>query len=479
MIEITEGYIDAMAPNASAIKNAQGLVRKRSYVELKQSKDGTLLFGECAGSGKSNYSCSADFVNKEQPVLRCSCPSRQFPCKHSLGLLYAFAAGQPFAESDIPEDILAKRDKAEKRELKKQQDGDAKDAKPKPKKVNKSALKKKIQAQLEGLDLLEKLTLSLVRSGLGTIDKTVLKSMKEHVKQLGNHYLTGAQIELRRLVLLLEEKNLEENYSQAMEQMILLHAFIKKGRAHLTAKLADPELPLDSETTIEEWLGHAWQLSELHDIGFVHREAELIQLAFLSYDDKGRQEFVDQGYWLETSTGEVNRTLQFRPYKAAKFIKEEDSFFDAVLVSELYRYPGDINRRIRWEAMTARPLSEQDYESIHKNAHRSFADVIKQVKNQLKNPLGDRHPVMLVHISRIQESEEGQFVCLDENGQQLRLEDAKYYGCSTVSLLPYVPKAMLEDVQLLVMFEHQQDRGQLIAQPLTLIKGTDMLRLLY
>ncbi|WP_195575630.1 SWIM zinc finger family protein [Paenibacillus sp. 1001270B_150601_E10] len=479
MIEITEGFVDALAPNASAIKNAQGLVKKRSFVQLYHSSDGTLLFGECSGSGKSNYACSADFMDAEKPILRCSCPSRQFPCKHSLGLLYAYVGGQTFAQADIPEDILVKREKAEQREQKKQQAADDEGSKQKPKKVNKSALKKKIQAQLEGLDVLEKLTLSLIRSGLGTIDKSVLKTMKEHVKQLGNYYLSGAQIELRRLILLLEHEERESVYTQAVEQLTQIHAFIKKGRAHLLAKLEDPALALDHESSIEEWLGHAWQLAELKEAGLVSEQAELIQLAFLSYDDQARQEYVDLGFWFDKASGEVHRTLQYRPYKAAKFIKEDDSFFEVAQMSELYRYPGDMNRRVRWEAMTSRPIEEQDLDVVHKNARHSYTDAVKLVKNQLKNALGDRHPVLLVHAHQVRQNEEGQFVSLDETGQQLMLYDTDGFNRGTVSLLPYMPEHMLNDVTMLVMFEHQQDSGRLTAQPLTIIKGTEMIRLLY
>ncbi|WP_028593397.1 SWIM zinc finger family protein [Paenibacillus assamensis] len=481
MIELTEGYVDSLALNASAIKNAQGLVKKRSFVQLNKSEDGTLLFGECSGSGKSNYACSADFIEPEMPVMRCSCPSRQFPCKHTLGLLYAYVNGETFEQADVPEDIAAKREKAEMREQKKaEQVAAGVDTKPKVKKVNKSALKKKIQAQLEGLDLLEKLTLSLIRGGLGTIDSKTLKMIQEHVKQLGNYYLTGAQSELRRLVVLLDdEDNREAAYTSIMEQLTLLHALIKKGRVHLTAKLNDPELKLDPESTIEEWLGHAWQLAELKEFGLMSEQVELIQLAFAGYVDQGREEYMDRGYWLDKESGEIHRTIQYRPYKASKYIKEEDSFFDVALVSELYRYPGDINRRVRWEKMTSRPLAPQDLEPVHAKAYRSYADAIKLVKNQLKNPLGDRNPVMLLHVVEVRQTEQGQFVILDEVGHRLLLDDLSPIGYKTVSLLTYLSEANLHDVTMLVMFEHHLDTGRLVAQPLTIIKGADITRLLY
>lgn len=90
------------------------------------------------------------------------------------------------------------------------------------------------------------------------------------MKQLGNYYLSGAQIELRRFAnLMFSGNDQEQNYTYAVEQLTRLHAFIKKGRAYLLARSEDPELALDHESTIDEWLGHAWQLSELKEYGLV------------------------------------------------------------------------------------------------------------------------------------------------------------------------------------------------------------------
>lgn len=60
MIEITETWIDALAPNSAAIKNGQDLNRKGKYIELHRSADGRVLFGLCAGSGRTPYAPSAD-----------------------------------------------------------------------------------------------------------------------------------------------------------------------------------------------------------------------------------------------------------------------------------------------------------------------------------------------------------------------------------------------------------------------------------
>ena len=163
-MDIDEAYADSQAPNAAAIKNARAVVLKRKLVGLFRSPDGTLLFGDCKGSGKENYRPSADFADPSKPVFRCTCPSRQFPCKHSLALLYAHAQGAKFVEKDMPTDIAEKRSKTQQRAEKKKGDTD------KPHKVNTSALKKKIQTQLSGLDLLESLVNDLMRAGLGTLN---------------------------------------------------------------------------------------------------------------------------------------------------------------------------------------------------------------------------------------------------------------------------------------------------------------------
>ena len=114
MKKLEESRILAMAPNASAISNAKKLCDKGAFLKLWRSVDDTLYMGECKGSGKSNYTVSVDFIDEENPVTRCTCPSRQFPCKHGLALLFEILKGKKFEECEIPEDILAKREKKEK-----------------------------------------------------------------------------------------------------------------------------------------------------------------------------------------------------------------------------------------------------------------------------------------------------------------------------------------------------------------------------
>src|SRR5688572_13526095 len=361
MIAIDEAAIESSAPNADAVKNGRALVVKGKFVALNVDADETILFGQCAGSGKVPYHCSSDFARVDQPTHRCTCPSRQFPCKHCIGLMFAYILKKSsFKTADVPADLAEKREKLATRVEQKKEDA------AKPKVVNKDALAKKIKAQLDGLDLLEKLALDVTRIGIGNMNAKTAREIEEKAKQLGNAYLPGAQAALHRYTKLFSDgdgaadpkaaaKRGEAVFREALDQLSRLHSIVKQGRAYLQRRLDDPDLKPETETAIAAWLGHAWQLAELKGCGLVQADVELLQLAFNSHDDVARQEYVDTGVWMNLNTGRIHVTQNFRPYKALKYIKSDDSFFQVAQVKELCVYPGDVNPRIRWDGMVARP----------------------------------------------------------------------------------------------------------------------------
>lgn len=160
-------------------------------------------------------------------------------------------------------------------------------------------------------------------------------------------------------------------------------------------------------------------------------------------------------------------------------MREEDSFFDIAVVPQLYTYPGDMNARIRYESMSSRPVQGTDLERAAAMAHRSYSEVFKKVKNQIKNPLSDKQPVMLLHASSLGVTENGQYVLTDGEGTRLLLEDIPSVPQGTVGLLPFLPAGAREDCTVMVMFEHDLDQGRLRAQPLSVLMDEEVIRLLY
>ncbi|MGE3406789.1 MAG: hypothetical protein AB7I37_08250 [Pirellulales bacterium] len=479
MIEISEDFVEAAAPNVDAAKNGRGLVLKNKFLALHRSADETLLFGQCQGSGKQPYLCSADFAAPAAPVYRCNCPSRQFPCKHSLGLLFAYAQGKKFTPADVPEELSAKREKSAARVEKK------KEAADKPKVVNKGALAKKIKAQLEGIDHLQKLTFDLVRLGIGNMNAKSAHEVEEQAKQLGNAFLPGAQAALHNYTRLfqtdrgeeLPAKEREAVYSDALDQLGRLHSLARQGRAYLQRRLEDADLKPETETGIAAWLGQAWQLRELKEAGLAQANVELVQLAFNSHDDVARQEFVDSGIWINLATGAIQITQNFRPYKAVKYIKSDDSFFQVAQVAELCVYPGGMNPRIRWDGLAARPLEPVDLQRVRSLGRADFSAVVKEVKSHIKGPLADKQPVFALNFRRIGQID-GALVAEDAQGERLVLADA---GMSeeppSCHLLPLLPPALFADQTLVARFRHDLDSRQLRIKPLSLVTTTGIIRL--
>ncbi|MCR2802735.1 SWIM zinc finger family protein [Paenibacillus soyae] len=478
-MNVTEAYVDGLALNAGAIKNGRDLMKKNSFPLLCVSEDGAVIFGECKGSGKEPYRCSVDFANPASPVFRCSCPSRQFPCKHILGLLYAYADGRTFQTAPIPPDLQEKRDKAEKREEKKKETAAGGSGSPAKRKTNKSALVKKAAAQLEGIEIAEKLIRHIAHSGLGSLDPKSLQLLEDQAKELGNYYIPGIQIAMKELLFpLRSDMGKEERYSLAMEKMLTLHVLLKRGREHLGKRAENPDTPLDLETTLEERIGHAWQMAELRENGLSLGETGLLQLAFRSYADEARGEYVDEGYWMELKSGSIYTTRTYRPFRAAKYIREDDSVYEVVLASDPVRYPGDMNARIRWEEAVARQPQDSDYELIRGRAKASIPEAVKQVKNQIKNPLSDKHPVLLLRYTAILQQND-QFAIVDEAGNRLALADIRHLAHPTTGLLPMLNEGWLKDQAMLLMFEHDMEQGRLAAQPLSIVTGQSLIRLMY
>lgn len=488
MISIDDAFITAAAPNADAVKNGRALALKKKFTELCISSDETLLFGYCQGSGKEPYLCSADFQFPTAAVYRCSCPSRQFPCKHSIGLLIAYAAGEKFTSAEIPATIAAKREKvAERVEKKKVEE-------TKPRKVNKSALAKKFQAQIDGLEILERLAFDHMRQGLGNVTEAAADEVQTKISpQLATGYLPEAQVMLDRYAQLFtsaagasrrsrkrkpdEEVSDDARFTLALEQLTKLGALARQGKAYLQSRIDDPEKLPDTESNIAMLTGQIWQLRELKELGLVETNVELMQLAFHTHDDAARKAFVDVGTWINLTSGKIQVTQNFRPYKAAKMIPADDSFARVAVVAELAVYPGTMNPRVRWEAYEARIVEPRDYQRIFELAASDFSAVVKEVKNHLRQPLTDHNPVFALKFARIGKIGEALIVEDAKQNRLLLTDESDLSESPSCELLSLLPPAALEGKVLVARFSYDIDAGLLTAKPLSIVTHDELIRL--
>ena len=85
LLNLTEEQITQLAPDAASVKAGKGLANRTKWVLLEHSD--RAIWGHCQGSGKTPYQTVVDTKNI---AFKCSCPSRKFPCKHGVGLLFMY-----------------------------------------------------------------------------------------------------------------------------------------------------------------------------------------------------------------------------------------------------------------------------------------------------------------------------------------------------------------------------------------------------
>lgn len=107
-MNFTEQQIETLAPNPAAFKAGKSLSSIVKWQLLSKSE--RALWGEIKGSGSSPYKVQIDLTVL---AYKCSCPSRQFPCKHcvALMLLYSSSANDFSFSENEPEHIQTWIDK--------------------------------------------------------------------------------------------------------------------------------------------------------------------------------------------------------------------------------------------------------------------------------------------------------------------------------------------------------------------------------
>ena len=92
--------VEELAPDQGSLAAAKKLLKPSSWPTLAQDGSG-LLWGECQGSGATPYRIA---VTEADAGYKCSCPSRKFPCKHSLAMMWMRVEGKVDFSTGTPPD---------------------------------------------------------------------------------------------------------------------------------------------------------------------------------------------------------------------------------------------------------------------------------------------------------------------------------------------------------------------------------------
>ena len=97
---VTIDKIEALAPDQASLSAALKIKSSAWSVLSRNEADG-FAWGECQGSGSTPYKVA---LSTSDLGYKCSCPSRKFPCKHSIGLMLQLAkSAHSFSPADTPD----------------------------------------------------------------------------------------------------------------------------------------------------------------------------------------------------------------------------------------------------------------------------------------------------------------------------------------------------------------------------------------
>jgi SWIM zinc finger len=107
---LTKDRIEKLAPDQASLGAALKLMKPSTWPVMARMADASLLWGECQGSGATPYRV---IVSPSDVGYKCTCPSRKFPCKHVLAVMWMHCDKperfEPGAAPDWVQDWLARR----------------------------------------------------------------------------------------------------------------------------------------------------------------------------------------------------------------------------------------------------------------------------------------------------------------------------------------------------------------------------------
>ena len=200
MNHFSKPQVEQLSPDAASLKAGKDLAHLAKWVTLGISD--RALWGEVQGSGKNPYQTQVD---GNSTAFKCSCPSRKFPCKHGLGLLFLFAddaskfQNTPDEPAWVKEWMDKRQEKAEKIEKIEKQDPSVSESKTDNSEEKKTKQKAKTQeerlAKVQGgtaelelwlKDLLRNGFLSVPEKGAAYFEKTAARMVDAKATGLGN-----------------------------------------------------------------------------------------------------------------------------------------------------------------------------------------------------------------------------------------------------------------------------------------------------
>ncbi len=269
-IELSDWTTDrvlSLAPDPASAKNGKGLATLNKWSNL--GKEQQIIWGECQGSGKDPYRTQIDL---SEPAFRCSCPSRKFPCKHGLGLLFLVVSQPTVLANGTPPDwvtdwISSRAKREEKQKQKLNQPDKVLDSEAQAKRTN--ARLNKVKAGVQDLQIWLH---DLIRQGLTSVSTESYKFWEQPAARMVDAQAPSLARQLRDIPSVIA--------SGAGWQERLLQ---KLGKLHLLLEGFQrlDDLPMGIQADIRTQIGWTQNQAELTESGNEKASNHLVQDVWL------------------------------------------------------------------------------------------------------------------------------------------------------------------------------------------------------
>jgi hypothetical protein len=181
----------AAAPDSTSQVAGRRLARPGPWSSVGVS-DG-LLWGQCQGSGRTPYQVTVDTGTRR---YQCSCPSRKFPCKHALGLLFLWATGGVHDSGEVAEHA---KDFAARERRTEQADDEPRSQTPAQREAAAARAAQREQRVADGLAELDRWLADQISGGLARVAQDPYGWAEPAAARMVDAQAPGVAARLRRL----------------------------------------------------------------------------------------------------------------------------------------------------------------------------------------------------------------------------------------------------------------------------------------
>ncbi len=294
LTELTPLFIDQLSSDPASLQAGKELAKSLYWESCAYSDNA--VWGSCKGSGSLPYRTQIDL---HQIAYKCTCPSRKFPCKHSLGLLYYYISNAAvFVIEAEPEWVKVWIDKRNQKPATEATETPV----ITPKITNPATLEKRHKQVIDGISELQLWLQDLVRNGLMALPPKPPSYWDDMIRRMVDAKAPGLANALKKIAEIPMGGNGWEN--SVWEKIVRLYA-ISEAYKNLTSLTEDEQYEVKSL------------------IGFTQNQEQLktqngikdIWMALSSITKEENDIMVLQTWFLGKTSGCIGLYLQFYPWQ--------------------------------------------------------------------------------------------------------------------------------------------------------------------